>query len=97
MGSDPRPPAWHDGERAARALRFELGLGYAPIDIYDVIARRGVALAFRDLGGDDGRYVFRWKGRVNSEQCRVVGSTLRRAIASTVPGDEQHACVYACG
>ena len=58
MGSDPRPPAWHDGERAARALRFELGLGYAPIDIYDVIAQRGVALAFRDLGEDDGRYVF---------------------------------------
>ncbi len=58
MASDLRQPPWLEGERAASALRFELGLGYAPIDIYDVIARRGVALAFRDLQGDDGRYIF---------------------------------------
>lgn len=59
MGSDIRcEPPWAVGERTARALRFEMGLGHAPIDVYDVIARRGVALAFRDLDGDDGRYIF---------------------------------------
>ena len=58
MGSEVRHPAWVVGERAARALRFQEGLGHAPIDVYDVIARRGVALAIRDLDGDDGRYIF---------------------------------------
>lgn len=51
-------PAWKVGADAAKALRFEMGLGHAPIDVYDVAARRGVAVAFRDLEGDDGRYVF---------------------------------------
>jgi len=59
MGSDQRQePAYVVGERAARALRFEMRLGDAPIDIYEVIRERGVALAFRDLAGEDGRYVF---------------------------------------
>lgn len=50
---------WQIGERAARALRSELGLGDAPIDIRDVIQRRGVQLAtdiFPDDWGD-GRYL----------------------------------------
>jgi Zn-dependent peptidase ImmA (M78 family) len=59
MGSDASPtPAWKVGEDAAKALRFSMGLGHGPIDVYDVAARRGVAVAFRDLGGDDGRYIF---------------------------------------
>lgn len=59
MGSEARQePPWVVGERAARALRFELDLGHSPMDVFDVIRRRGVALAFRDLGGDDGRYIF---------------------------------------
>lgn len=58
MGSEARHPAWVVGEQAARALRFEMGLGHGPIDVYDVVARRGVAIAFRDLEGDDGRYIF---------------------------------------
>ena len=59
MGSEIRQePPWAVGERAARALRFELGLGHGPIDVYDVIHGRGVAIAFCDLDGDDGRYVF---------------------------------------
>lgn len=59
MDSDQRQePAYVVGERAARALRFEMRLGDAPIDIYEVIRERGVALAFRDLDGEDGRYVF---------------------------------------
>jgi Zn-dependent peptidase ImmA (M78 family) len=62
------------GQRAAQALRFELGLGLAPIDIYDVIERRGVALAFRDLGGDDGRYVFH-----NGKALILVSSTCGEA------------------
>jgi len=59
MASEPRrEPAHVAGERAARALRFEMRLGDAPIDIYTVIRERGIALAFRNLGSDDGRYLF---------------------------------------
>jgi Zn-dependent peptidase ImmA (M78 family) len=59
MGSSaPAAPPWTVGERAAQALRFEMGLGHGPIDIYDVVSRRGVSVVFRDLEGDDGRYVF---------------------------------------
>ncbi|HMM48895.1 MAG TPA: ImmA/IrrE family metallo-endopeptidase [Miltoncostaeaceae bacterium] len=75
MGSDLRPePPWLAGERAARALRFELGLGHGPIDIYDVIEQRGVAIAFRDLGGDDGRYIFH-----NGKGLILVSSTCEEA------------------
>ncbi len=59
MGSStPAAPPWTVGERAAQALRFEMGLGHGPIDVYDVASRRGVSVVFRDLGSDDGRYVF---------------------------------------
>ena len=59
MGSDaPVAPPWRVGARAAEAVRFELNLGYGPIDVYDVAQRRGASVVFRDLGGDDGRYVF---------------------------------------
>jgi Zn-dependent peptidase ImmA (M78 family) len=62
------------GQRAAQALRFQLGLGLAPIDVYDVIEQRGVALAFRDLDGDDGRYVFH-----NGKALILVSSTCDEA------------------
>lgn len=47
------------GERGARALRSELGLGDAPIDIRDVIRRRGITLAIGAFPSEwgDGRYV----------------------------------------
>lgn len=50
---------WEIGQRAARALRSELGLGEAPIDIRDVIRRRGVQLVVGDFeqGWGDGRYL----------------------------------------
>jgi Zn-dependent peptidase ImmA (M78 family) len=50
---------WRVGERGARALRSELGLGDAPIDIRDVIGRRGVQLAIQEFPPDwgDGRYL----------------------------------------
>jgi Zn-dependent peptidase ImmA (M78 family) len=50
---------WHIGERAARALRSELGLGDAPIDIRDVIRRRGVTIAIGAFPSEwgDGRYI----------------------------------------
>lgn len=50
---------WRVGERGARALRSELGLGDAPIDIRDVIGRRGVQLAIQEFPTDwgDGRYL----------------------------------------
>jgi Zn-dependent peptidase ImmA (M78 family) len=50
---------WKVGERGARALRSELGLGDAPIDIRDVIRRRGVQLAVQAFPEEwgDGRYL----------------------------------------
>jgi Zn-dependent peptidase ImmA (M78 family) len=50
---------WRVGERAARALRSELGLGDAPLDIRDVIRRRGVTLAIGQFPSEwgDGRYI----------------------------------------
>ena len=50
---------WQVGERGARALRSELGLGDAPIDIRDVIRRRGVLLAIQRFPTEwgDGRYL----------------------------------------
>lgn len=50
---------WRVGARGALALRSELGLGDAPIDIRDVIRRRGVILAIGAFPSEwgDGRYV----------------------------------------
>src|SRR6185312_1143367 len=52
---------WQIGERGARALRSELGLGDAPIDIRDVIRRRGVTLAINTFPSEwgDGRYIMK--------------------------------------
>jgi Zn-dependent peptidase ImmA (M78 family) len=49
------------GERAARALRHELGLGIAPVDIWEVLRRRDVYVALHDFGeaGGDGLYLWR--------------------------------------
>lgn len=50
---------WQSGERAARALRSELGLGDAPVDVRDVIRRRGATLAIGSFPSEwgDGRYI----------------------------------------
>jgi Zn-dependent peptidase ImmA (M78 family) len=57
-------PAWLPGKRAAAALRLELGLGFEPIDIWDVIRRRGVTFALHDFGEEagDGLYVLDERG-----------------------------------
>ena len=57
-------PAWLPGKRAAAAVRLELGLGFEPIDIWDVIRRRGATFALRDFGEEsgDGLYVFDERG-----------------------------------
>ncbi len=54
-------PPWMQGERAARALRHELGLGVAPVDVWDVLRRRGVHVALHNFGeaGGDGLYMRR--------------------------------------
>lgn len=51
------------GARAAHAVRFELGLDTAPIaDLWDVIEKRGVDLAFHDFGARGGDGVYLWNG-----------------------------------
>lgn len=60
MAGEPASlPPWKQGEHAALALRHELGLGNGPIDIFEVIERREVPLAWKDFGpdGGDGLYL----------------------------------------
>lgn len=62
MAGEPAPlPPWKQGEHAALALRHELALGNGPIDIFEVIERREVPLAWQDFGADggDGLYVLK--------------------------------------
>lgn len=62
-GSMQTEPPSLTGERAARALRHELALGFAPIDIWDVLRRRGVYVAFRDFGDAGGDGLYLWRGQ----------------------------------
>jgi Zn-dependent peptidase ImmA (M78 family) len=50
------------GERASRALRHELGLGIAPVDIWEVLRRRGVYVAVHDFGETGGDGLYMWRG-----------------------------------
>lgn len=51
------------GEQAARALRLELELGFAPIaDLWSLIRDRGVDLAFHGFGSDGGDGLYFWNG-----------------------------------
>lgn len=76
----PAEPPWMQGERAARALRHELGLGIAPIDIWDVLRRRGVHVAVRDFGDQAGDGLYLWKGsEAGGVALVVVNSTMRPA------------------
>ncbi len=71
------------GERAARALRHELGLGIAPIDIWDVLRRRGVHVAVRDFGDQAGDGLYLWKGSEAGESLWL-SSTPRCALHASV-------------
>jgi Zn-dependent peptidase ImmA (M78 family) len=55
-------PPWVQGERAARSLRHELGMGFAPADIWEVVRRRGVYVALHDFGSGDGDGLYLWRG-----------------------------------
>lgn len=52
-------PIWMPGKRAAYAVRLELGLGFEPLDIWNVIRRRSASFALQNFGEDagDGLYV----------------------------------------
>jgi Zn-dependent peptidase ImmA (M78 family) len=53
-------PAWLVGQRAAQALRLEEGLGFAPVNIWEVIRRRGVKVARREFGQGNGDGMYLW-------------------------------------
>ena len=67
------------GERAARALRHELGLGFAPVDIWDVLRRRGVCVALHDFGADGGDGLYLWQGGEKGGIPLVVINSAKRA------------------
>jgi Zn-dependent peptidase ImmA (M78 family) len=53
------------GEQAARALRLELDLAYAPIGgphLWELIRERGVDLAFHNFGSQGGDGLYLWDG-----------------------------------
>jgi Zn-dependent peptidase ImmA (M78 family) len=53
-------PAWLIGTRAAQALRLEEDLGFAPINIWDVVRRRGCNVARHPFGEGRGDGLYRW-------------------------------------
>lgn len=57
-GEDLSVPPRTQGENAALALRHRLHEADGPVNIWDVIRRRGISLALHDFGpeGGDGRY-----------------------------------------
>ena len=72
-------PAWTQGERAARALRHELGLGVAPVDIWEVLRQRGVFVALHDFGDDGGDGLYLWRGSEKEGTPLVVVNSAKRA------------------
>jgi Zn-dependent peptidase ImmA (M78 family) len=56
-------PAWLVGQRAAQALRFEEDFGFAPVNIWDVIRRRGVKVARHEFGQGNGDGLYIWSER----------------------------------
>ncbi len=55
-------PHWLPGKRAAQALRLELNLGFAPVNVWDVIRDRGVELARHEFGERCGDGFYLWRG-----------------------------------
>ncbi len=55
-------PHWLPGKRAAQALRLELNLGFAPVNVWDVIRDRGVKLARHEFGEGRGDGFYLWHG-----------------------------------
>lgn len=54
-------PPIHAGEKAARALRHELSLGFGPLrSIWETISARGVAWSIHDFGPDGGAGLYLW-------------------------------------
>jgi Zn-dependent peptidase ImmA (M78 family) len=72
-------PPYLQGERAARALRHELGLGIAPVDIWEVLRRREVFVALHHFGemGGDGLYL--WRGSETAGVPLIVVNSAKRA------------------
>jgi Zn-dependent peptidase ImmA (M78 family) len=74
----PTEPPWLTGERAARAIRHELGLGFAPVDIWDVLRRRGVSVALHDFGAEGGDGVYLWRGGESGGVALIVVNSAKR-------------------
>lgn len=55
-------PYWLLGKRAAQGLRLELNLGFAPVNVWDVIRDRGVELARHEFGKGCGDGLYLWLG-----------------------------------
>ena len=56
---------WVVGEQAARALRLDVDLGFAPISgphLWSLIAERGVDLGFNRIGTNAGDALYLWDG-----------------------------------
>jgi Zn-dependent peptidase ImmA (M78 family) len=50
------------GKRAAQAVRLELNLGFAPVNVWDVIRHRGVDVARHEFGAESGDGFYLWRG-----------------------------------
>ncbi|MBN1458940.1 MAG: ImmA/IrrE family metallo-endopeptidase [Armatimonadetes bacterium] len=71
-------PPYLQGERAARALRHELGLGIAPVDIWEVVRRREVFVALHDFGETGGDGLYLWRGSDTAGVPLIVVNSAKR-------------------
>lgn len=83
------------GAQAAHATRFELGLAVAPIsDLWDVVARRDVDLAFHRFGPGGGDGLYMWDGRrgliVANSSKAAVPLRVRFTVAHELGHHEMH-------
>jgi Zn-dependent peptidase ImmA (M78 family) len=71
-------PPWVQGERAARALRHELGLGVAPVDIWEVLRQRDVFVALHHFGEEGGDGLYLWRGSDSAGTPLIVVNSAKR-------------------